>query len=31
MIVQVVNFGGNVPAANFDLQMGGGGRGLFDS
>lgn len=31
MIVQVVNFGENVPAANFDLQMGGGGRGLFDS
>lgn len=30
-IVQVVNYGGDVAAPNFDLQMGGGGRGLFDS
>lgn len=30
-IVQVVNYGGDVAAPKFNLHMGGGGRGLFDS
>ena len=31
IIVQIVNYGGDVPAGNVDLQVADGGFGLFDA